>query len=358
MVETAIEIDDLRKEFGSVEAVKDLSFSVQQEEFFTLVGPSGSGKTTLLRLLAGLEQETSGTVHIDGLDMANVPPEQRPTNMVFQDLALFPFKNVYENLSFGLKMDGVGKTERRERADEMLKTLDLAGYGEKDVDELSGGEQQRIALGRSLLTEPDVLLLDEPLSSLDVKLRKEMQLELRRIHDNLESTFFYVTHDQEVALTASDRIGIMNEGKLIQVGTPQEVYEKPATPFVANFIGDTNIWRAEIADGNPATVITDSGFELAVENSTGFQPGDRVSVSFRPEQIDIGRSVTADNVLDAVVEEQIYKGDDIVYEVETESGEVMVQQSAKDSSDLYNTGSSVCIGFDRSSTHLIPEGGK
>jgi len=355
MPKTAIEIDNLRKEYDTVKAVKDVSFSVRQGEFFTLVGPSGSGKTTLLRLLAGLEAETSGTVHIDGQDMTNVPPEQRPTNMVFQDLALFPFKNVYENLSFGLKMDGVGKKKRRERADEMLKILDLEGYGEKKVGELSGGEQQRVALGRSLLTEPDVLLLDEPLSSLDVKLRKEMQLELRRIHEDLESTFFYVTHDQEVALTASDRIGIMNEGEIIQIGTPQEVYEEPANSFVAQFIGDTNLWNGILVDGDSDAVETDSGLRLSVADSKDQLSGDRVSVSVRPERINIAESLTNDNVLEATVKEQIYKGDDIIYEVDTEGGEVMVQQSAKESTDLYERGDSVTIGFDGESIHLIPE---
>lgn len=356
MPETAIEISSLRKEYDTVEAVKDVSFSVHQGEFFTLVGPSGSGKTTLLRLLSGLEAETSGTVHIDGRDMSGVPPEQRPTNMVFQDLALFPFKNVYDNLSFGLKMEGVGGQKRRERADEMLNTLDLEGYGEKKVGELSGGEQQRIALGRSLLTEPDVLLLDEPLSSLDVKLRKEMQLELRRIHEDLESTFFYVTHDQEVALTASDRIGIMNEGEIVQIGTPQEVYERPATSFVAQFIGDTNLWDGTVATGESGVVETDSGLRLSVPDEKNQLSGPRVSVSVRPERIDIAESVDDDNVLEATVKEQIYQGDDIVYGVETEGGEVMVRQSAKESTDLYGRGESVTIGFDRGSIHLIPEG--
>jgi len=354
MPETAIEIDDLRKEYDTVEAVRDVSFSVRQGEFFTLVGPSGSGKTTLLRLLAGLEGETSGTVRIAGENMTNVPPEQRPTNMVFQDLALFPFKNVYENLSFGLKMDGVKKGRRRERADGMLETLDLEGYGEKKVDELSGGEQQRIALGRSLLTEPDVLLLDEPLSSLDVKLRKEMQLELRRIHENLESTFFYVTHDQEVALTASDRIGIMNEGEIIQIGTPQEVYEEPATSFAAQFIGDTNLWAGTVPDGESGIVETETGRKLSVPESER-RPGNSVSLSVRPEQIDIAQSLSNDNVLDATVEEQIYQGDDIVYKVDTDSGEVMVQQSAKEVTDLFDRGDPVDIGFDRKSVHVIPE---
>jgi len=353
--ETAITIDSLRKEYDTITAVKDVSFSVRQGEFFTLVGPSGSGKTTLLRLLAGLENETSGAVQIDGEDMSTVPPENRPTNMVFQDLALFPFKNVYENLSFGLKMDGVGKAERRERADEMLETLDLEGYGDKKVDELSGGEKQRIALGRSLLTEPDVLLLDEPLSSLDVKLRKEMQLELRHIHHDLESTFFYVTHDQEVALTASDRIGIMNKGELIQIGTPQEVYEQPHTQFVARFIGDTNLWSGTVSDSDPGIVETDSGVDMAIANNGEFPARTRVAVSIRPEQIDIAQSLTGDNVLEATIDEHIYKGDDIIYQVTTEGGEVIIQQPAKESTDLYKGGHSVDIAFSRESVHLILE---
>lgn len=355
MASTTIDIDELRKEFGDIKAVNDVSFSVRQGEFFTLVGPSGSGKTTLLRLLAGLESQTSGTVYIDGTEMTDIPPEGRPTNMVFQDLALFPFKNVYENLTFGLKMDGVGKKERRDRADDMLSTLDLDGYGEKTVDELSGGEQQRIALGRSLLTEPDVLLLDEPLSSLDVKLRKEMQLELRRIHEDLESTFFYVTHDQEVALTASDRIGVMNDGKIIQIGTPQEVYEKPATAFVAEFIGETNLWQATVVDAAAGIVETESGQTLTVEKN-GLSDGDQVSVSIRPEQVNIADSLNDTNVLTATVSDQIYQGNDIIYEVETESSEVMIRQSAKEGTALFDDGEAVEIGFNPDSTHLILEG--
>lgn len=354
MVSTIIDIDDLRKEFGEKKAVNDVSFSVRQGEFFTLVGPSGSGKTTLLRLLAGLEAETSGTIYINGAEMVNVPPEHRPTNMVFQDLALFPFKNVYENLTFGLKMDGVGKKERHARANDMLNTLNLNGYGDKKVDELSGGEQQRIALGRSLLSEPDVLLLDEPLSSLDVKLRKEMQLELRRIHEDLESTFFYVTHDQEVALTASDRIGVMNDGKITQIGTPQEVYEKPATPFVAGFIGDTNLWRATVIDAAAGVVEVESGQTLTVENN-GLSDGDIISISVRPEQINIAHSLNDSNIFTATVSDQIYQGNDVIYEVETEVGEVMIRQSAKKGTALFDADAAVEIGFNPSSTHLIPE---
>jgi spermidine/putrescine transport system ATP-binding protein len=361
----AVEIDGLRKEFGDVTALDGVSFDVQDGEFFTLVGPSGCGKTTLLRILAGLERETEGTVFINGQDMTGTPAENRPTSMVFQNLALFPYKSVYANLAFGLKMDGVPKAERRERADEMLSVLDLEGYGEKSTDELSGGEQQRIALGRSLLTEPDILLLDEPLSSLDVQLRKEMQIELRRIHRDLDSTFFYVTHDQEVALTASDRIGVMRDGELVQRGTPQEVYEQPNSPFVARFIGKTNIWRGEVASvtDDVVEVTTDDGLRIRTTTDDpargdAMQNGE-VYVQVRPERVTVGEEARdMENVFEARVEDRIYQGDDILYEVRVGETSLQVQQPSKERTVLYDVDSSVNVGWSRAASYLIRDGGR
>jgi len=352
----AVAVDGLRKEFGELTAVDGVSLTIRDGEFFTLVGPSGCGKTTFLRMLAGLEDATAGSISIDGTDMTTVPAEKRPTSMVFQDLALFPFKNVFENLTFGLKMQGESRDVRRERAEEMLDVLDLQGYADNEIEELSGGEQQRIALGRSLLTEPDLLLLDEPLSSLDVKLRKEMQLELRRIHEDLESTFFYVTHDQEVALTASDRIGVMNDGQLVQVGTPREVYEKPATPFVAEFIGDTNLFEGEIDGADRTTVETDSGLELAAANGADRPDSGRVFVSVRPERITVSESpVDADNSFEGTVADRIYRGDDITYEVTVRDVELQAEQPVPDSAEPLEPGETAYVGFDRASAYVITE---
>jgi spermidine/putrescine transport system ATP-binding protein len=355
---SAVEIDGLRKEFGDVVALKGVSFDVREGEFFTLVGPSGCGKTTLLRILAGLESETEGTLQINGQEMTGTPAENRPTSMVFQNLALFSYKNVYENLTFGLKMDGVPKAERHERADEMLSVLNLDGYGEKSIDELSGGEQQRIALGRSLLTEPDILLLDEPLSSLDVQLRKEMQVELRRIHRDLDSTFFYVTHDQEVALTASDRIGVMNDGNLVQEGTPQEVYERPNSPFVAQFIGKTNIWHGEISaiTDRAVEVTTDEGMTIRTENEFGDTEalnGD-VHVQVRPERVTVDRDpLDVENVFEATVEDRIYQGENITYEMRVGDVSLQVKQPSKERTDVYDVGSSVNAGWSLAAGYLI-----
>lgn len=354
--DAAVAVDGLRKEFGDLTAVDGVTFTIRDGEFFTLVGPSGCGKTTLLRMLAGLEDETAGSIHIDGSDMTSVPAEKRPTSMVFQDLALFPFKDVSENLTFGLKMKGDSREVRRERAEEMLKVLDLEGYAHKKVGELSGGEQQRIALGRSLLTEPDLLLLDEPLSSLDVKLRKEMQLELRRIHEDLESTFFYVTHDQEVALTASDRIGVMNDGQLVQVGAPREVYEEPASPFVADFIGDTNLFEGVLNRSDGLTVETDSGLKIKAADRDDLPNSGRGFVSIRPEQISISESsIEADNSFEGTVADRIYQGDDITYEVTFDDVRLQIEQPVTESDELIERGTSVRVGFDRESAYVITE---
>jgi ABC-type Fe3+/spermidine/putrescine transport system ATPase subunit len=347
---SALDAEGLRKEFGELTAVDGVSFTIEQGEFFTLVGPSGCGKTTLLRMLSGLEEPTAGTVHIDGADTTRLPAERRPTSMVFQDLALFPHKDVLGNVCFGLKMQGVARSEREQRGREMLELLGLDGYADNAIEELSGGERQRVALGRSLLTEPDLLLLDEPLASLDVKLRREMQLELRRIHDDLGSTFLYVTHDQQVALTASDRIGVMNDGNLVQVGTPQEVYEEPATPFVAEFIGETNLWAGDHEDG---LVATDAGLEIAAGRGETAAEG-RVHVSVRPERIDIAAdAVEADNAFQGTVADRIYEGDDITYQVAVNGTDLQVEQPAKESRGLFEPGDSVGVGFDRENAYVV-----
>jgi putative spermidine/putrescine transport system ATP-binding protein len=237
----AIRLAGLRKSFGSVEAVAGVDLEIADGEFFSMLGPSGSGKTTVLRMIAGFELPTAGVVELAGRDVTRRAPFERDVNTVFQDYALFPHMNVIDNVGYGLRVRGVGRRERRERAEAALDSVRLSGYGQRRPGQLSGGQRQRVALARALVNRPKVLLLDEPLGALDLKLREEMQVELKRIQGEVGITFVYVTHDQEEALTMSDRLAVFNAGRIEQVGTPAEVYERPANAFVAGFVGVSNI---------------------------------------------------------------------------------------------------------------------
>jgi putative spermidine/putrescine transport system ATP-binding protein len=247
----AIRLRDVRKAYGDVAAVAGADLEIRRGEFFTLLGPSGSGKTTLLRLIAGFERPDGGTIELGGRDVTSIPPYQRSVNTVFQDYALFPHMSVAENIEYGLRIRKVAKPERQKRAREALEVVRLQGLGDRKPQQLSGGQRQRVALARAIVNRPEVLLLDEPLGALDLKLRQEMQSELKRIERQLAITFLYVTHDQEEALTMSDRIAILDHGRIEQVGTPVEVYERPATDFVAGFIGISNVIER---DGHHITV--------------------------------------------------------------------------------------------------------
>jgi len=308
--ETMVELDGVTKAFGDVTAVDDVDFSVRRGEFFTLVGPSGSGKTTTLRMISGFEQPTEGVVRIDGRSMAAVPPEARDTNLVFQRLSLFPHMTVEENVGYGLQKEGVPAAERADRVSAYLELVDLAGFEDRDPTELSGGQQQRVALARALINEPSVLLLDEPLSSLDRKLRKRMQVELRRIHERTQGSFFYVTHDQEVAMTLSDRIAVMNEGHIEQIGPPEEIYREPATEFVAEFIGDTNLLPGEVreVDGQRVVAVGSlDGFTVPADGRAG-----SVTVSVRPEDFEL----VEDGPVRGTVVERFFQGDRTNYVVD------------------------------------------
>src|SRR3989449_11150878 len=237
----ALRLHAVRKNYGHVVAVDGIDLTVDEGEFFTLLGPSGSGKTTLLRLIAGFERPDSGKIELGGHDVTSVPPHRRETNTVFQDYALFPHMTVGDNIAYGLRVKGVPAAERRERVDRALRMVRLAGLDKRKPNQLSGGQRQRVALARAVINEPEVLLLDEPLGALDLKLRQGMQLELKRIQKQVGITFVYVTHDQEEALTMSDRLAVFNQGRIEQLGTPVEVYERPASDFVAGFIGVSNL---------------------------------------------------------------------------------------------------------------------
>ncbi|EMA71783.1 ABC transporter ATP-binding protein [Halorubrum distributum] len=331
---TLVELDEVTKRFGDLTAVGGVDFSVRKGEFFTLVGPSGCGKTTTLRMICGFEHPTEGEVRIDGRSMGSVPPEARDTNLVFQQLSLFPHMSVGENVGYGLAKSGVGADERSERVSEYLKLVDLDGFEDRNPTELSGGQQQRVALARALVNEPAVLLLDEPLSSLDRKLRKQMQVELRRIHKQTQGGFFYVTHDQEVAMTLSDRIAVMNDGHIEQIGPPEEIYREPASEFVADFIGDTNLIDARTVDRNGTTVAEvggEGGFTVPAPDRTG-----EVTVSIRPEDFTIA---DGDGVLRGTVVERYFQGDQTNYLVEPHGDvdelQVVIQgrESAVDTGD-------------------------
>jgi putative spermidine/putrescine transport system ATP-binding protein len=265
-----VRCEAIRKTYGEVVAVEHVDLEVARGEFYTLLGPSGSGKTTTLRLIAGFERPDAGRIELRGLDVASKPPYERPVNTVFQDYALFPHMTVGENVAYGLRVKGAGRRERRLRADEALELVRLPGYGKRRPAQLSGGQRQRVALARAIVNRPEVLLLDEPLGALDLKLRQEMQIELKRIQGEIGITFIYVTHDQEEALTMSDRIAVFNGGRIEQVGAPSEVYERPASEFVAGFVGVSNLLER---DGRRITVRPEKIRILESTDDRGGEPG-------------------------------------------------------------------------------------
>ncbi len=294
----ALVVDGVRKVFNGSTVVEDVTLSVRAGEFFSLLGPSGCGKSTILRIVCGFESPDRGRVLLDGVDVSAFPPHKRNVNLVFQNYALFPHLSVFENVAFGLRMLGLGDAIVRERTGAALELVRLPSYGDRRPATLSGGEQQRVAIARALVTRPALVLLDEPLGALDLKLRRGMQEELKRLQRESGLTFVYVTHDQEEALTMSDRIAVMSRGKLEQVGAPAEIYERPATRFAAEFIGTANLFDG-MADGS--TVRTNDGLSLAIDGSrTG-----GVTVIVRPEKLRIGRGA---NTIDAVVSEVLYTG--------------------------------------------------
>jgi spermidine/putrescine transport system ATP-binding protein len=290
-------------------ALDNVSVAIRENEFFTLLGPSGCGKTTLLRLIAGFEYPTEGAILLHGEDIAGLPPFKRPVNTVFQSYALFPHLTVAENIAFGLQMLGRPKDEIARRVSEMLKLVHMEELGDRRTDQISGGQAQRVALARALAPGPKVLLLDEPLSALDYKLRKEMQIELKRMQNETGITFVFVTHDQEEALTMSDRIAVMSKGKILQIGSPWDIYDKPADRFVADFIGETNFLAATLIDMRDGTarVRLKSGAEVDASVAEGAKPGGEVTVVVRPEH---ARAVKEGGQLAGTVENVVYFGTD------------------------------------------------
>jgi spermidine/putrescine transport system ATP-binding protein len=309
--ELAIELVNVTKRFGEVVAVDDVTLKIEDGEFFSLLGPSGCGKTTTLRMIAGLELVTAGEIFLHGKSMGQTPAFKRPVNTVFQNYALFPHMNVERNVGFGLEMKKVPKKEIETRVFEALEMVRLPDLARRRPKELSGGQQQRIALARALVNRPEVLLLDEPLGALDLKLRKTMQLELKQLQEQVGITFIYVTHDQEEALTMSDRIAVMNAGEVLQIGPPEEIYERPTTRFVADFIGETNFLDGIVEEINGQEIVVSLEKQEPVRGhcAVPVQKGQAVSVVIRPEKFSLGQN----GMVKGRVEESIYIGTDTRY---------------------------------------------
>jgi putative spermidine/putrescine transport system ATP-binding protein len=315
-----LKIDNLVKSFGGNTVVKNVSLSFDSGEFITLLGPSGCGKTTILRMIAGFEKPSSGTILVEGKDISPLPPNQRKIGMVFQAYALFPNMNVEDNVGFGLRIAGASREERRARVEEMLKLIGLSGYGKRFPFEMSGGQQQRVALARALAPKPRMLLLDEPLSALDAKIRVSLRQEIRAIQRDLGITTIFVTHDQEEALSISDRIVVLSAGNVEQSGTPFEIYNRPATKFVASFVGQLNSLSAKVAD--PAARTVSIGGQVATVTSlpANARAGDAVTLTMRPEVISLANGVSRDITLEGTVDEVSFLGSVIRVKVDLGEG--------------------------------------
>jgi spermidine/putrescine transport system ATP-binding protein len=317
---TDVRLENITKRFDEVVAVDDLSLDIESGKFYALLGPSGCGKTTTLRMIGGFEEPTEGTIYLGDRTVTGQPPHKRDVNTVFQSYALFPHLSIFENVAFGLRRSKVKGSEVRTRTDEMLQVVGLKGYGNRKPRQLSGGQQQRVALGRALVNRPRVLLLDEPLGALDLKLRKEMQFELKRIQHDMGITFVHVTHDQEEAMTMADSIVVMNDGHIEQMGEPAELYERPATAFVANFLGVSNLLPGTVEGRDAVRLDGGSVLRVAPEALDGHRGA--VSVGIRPEKLRIADGGT--NTLSGEIVDRAYVGVSTQYVVRTPVGDVSV----------------------------------
>lgn len=358
---SVVELRDVTKRFGDVVAVDNMSMQIQSGEFVTLLGPSGCGKTTTLRLISGFEQPTDGTILLNGRDVAGVPPYERDTTVVFQDYALFPHRNVEQNVAFGLRMRRERKEAIQRKVQEMLSMVDLKGFDKRRISELSGGQQQRVALARSLVLEPSVMLLDEPLGSLDLKLRKQMQIELKRIQRRLGTTSIYVTHDQEEALVLSDRVAVMKSGRIEQFGQPEVIYQRPATSFVADFIGEANILTGEVVDvAGGLTRVKVQGTEGVVQVPLGEKDppseGAQVKLVVRPEKMSVHARPSQDiNVIEARLDEVIFIGPALLIELSLPDGSQFTIRS-EGATSLPTLGQAITVGWPVQETILLTEG--
>jgi len=360
-LEPAIYAEQVTKVFGvgkdRVLALDDVSVAIQKNEFFTLLGPSGCGKTTLLRLIAGFDHPTAGMIRLHGRDISHLPPYQRSINTVFQSYALFPHMTVAQNISFGLEMLGKPKSHIKETVNEMLALVKMEELRNRYTDQISGGQQQRVALARALAPKPEVLLLDEPLAALDYKLRKEMQIELKRLQHETGITFIFVTHDQGEALTMSDRIAVMAAGRILQIGTPRQIYNHPLERFVADFIGSTNFLSAEVLStaGRNARLKLSSGKEVSVELPEDMVPNGSVTAVIRPEYSLLIAESGGEGDLQGVLENIVYFGTDTHYHIRLPDETVFVsrRQNEREDTEAFRVGQSVSVAFKPNSVQVL-----
>jgi spermidine/putrescine transport system ATP-binding protein len=360
MDKAIVKLENLCKRFGDVIAVDNVNLDIEEGEFVTLLGPSGCGKTTTLRMIAGLELPTSGSIYLEGQDVTSTPPEKRPVNMVFQAYALFPHMTIAENIAFGPMIKKWPKEDVEQDVEDMLKLVQLEGFGPRKSNQLSGGQAQRVALARALINHPKVLLLDEPLGALDLKLRKAMQLELRSIHERLGTTFIYVTHDQEEAMVMSDRIVLMNEGQIVQIGSPTDIYNHPGSEFASSFIGEANLLSGQVkaiqADYIEVEV---DGLALVTPVRSGLSVGQGAIVSVRPERaILFARKEDAPhtwrNVFPGQVDSAIFLGPIARYHIRlTNNQVVIVDQATMDGVLNYHAKDQLYIGWEMTSNIIL-----
>lgn len=346
-----LSVETVTKTFGDFTAVSDVSFTVEKGRFFSILGPSGCGKTTLLRMIAGFIEPTGGRILIRGSDMAGRPPNRRPVNLIFQHLALFPMMNVAGNIAFGLQRRREKKTDIDKKVTEILERVGLPGFGSKKVDQLSGGQKQRVAIARCLVLDPAVLLLDEPLGALDLKLREQMKVELKKLQAQVGTTFIYITHDQSEALVMSDHVAVMNNGRFEQVDTPRNLYANPKTPFVARFVGDNNAWKGTVAGHHHDlyTIQTSDGQTFTAGAATELRPGAIVSFFIRPEAIVIDPDTSLDefNRLTVTIKSILFDGANSRLLATPVDGdeELMIALPQNRQYDHLNTGDRINIGW-------------
>ncbi len=362
----SVRLERVTKRFGDFTAVREMELDIPRGEFFTMLGPSGCGKTTTLRMVAGFEDPTEGRVLLSGEDVTSLPAFKRPTNTVFQSYALFPHRSVEQNVAFGLQRKKVEKTEIRRRVGEELERVGLAGEAKRKPAQLSGGQQQRVALARALVNRPEVLLLDEPLGALDLKLRKQLQVELKRIQRDVGITFVYVTHDQEEALTMSDRIAVMNKGVVEQVADPETVYERPGTTFVAGFIGVSNLMPGEVVSSNGAgtQMRLDAGPTVQAQDAGGVQTGERAHAVVRPEKLVLHQAGAPDDAdrpsVEGQVESALYLGTATQMVVRLGDGTRMTvlvpNADAEARRDLPAAGDAARLSWSDENIHIVREG--
>lgn len=350
-----VRLENIKKDFDGKTIIKNISLDIYEGEFLTLLGPSGCGKTTILRMISGLERVTSGKVYIDGEDVTDIDPTNRAVNTIFQNFALFPFMTVWDNVNFGLKMKHVEKKEAEKRIKKAIKLVKLEGFENRYPPQLSGGQQQRVAIARGIVMNHKVLLLDESLCSLDLKLKREMQIELKKIQKKLGMTFIYVTHDQDEALTMSDRIAIINKGKIEQLDTPKNIYRYPTTAFAADFIGESNIIKAKIIkkQGDRVIVALHDNWKCSIKDNN-YKIGDEIKVLFRPETFDIHKKYVKDSI-SGIVKDYVYDGQSTKLEIEVGIENPILLKVLTDDADLCHKNDEIYLSVPEEKVVVIGE---